>query len=71
MSYVEADRFRLRSRWKKTVIPEAGKVQVEISRELTESPGDVDVFVYDAANNPLAKTKVHIVCTICENNGGR
>lgn len=73
VSFVEADKNRLRHRSKKPDKPNdpVKAIQVEITRELTQAPGDVDVIIYDSANNPLSKTKLHIVCQICDNNGGK
>jgi hypothetical protein len=73
VSFVEADKSKLRFRSKAPEKPgEIVKtIQVEVTREITQAPGTVDVVVYDSASKQIGKTRIHIECQICDGTGGK
>lgn len=50
----------------------AKTIQVQITREITAKPGDVDITVLDGEGNPIGGARLRISpCEDCEGNGGK
>jgi hypothetical protein len=47
-------------------------ISVQLTRELTSKPGDVDLMVWDKEGNSLGGVRLHITaCENCGSNGGK
>jgi hypothetical protein len=46
-------------------------VKVEITRDITAKPGNIDLFILDKDGKPLGTARLQITCTQCKTDGGK
>ena len=71
VSSVEADRFKLKFSSKPATKPgeKSKSIKVELTREITSKPGNVDVTVLDRNSKLLTVARVQIACVDCKSGG--
>lgn len=70
---VEADLLKLKFVTKPATKPgeKSKSIKLELTREITSKPGNVDITVLDKDSKSVATARVQISCVDCKTGGGK